>query len=302
MCIFVDEWRCKFAGNEITLDICKTCIKARDISYKTKQDKALQKQKKRLSEVSVDDKTETYRSDDDSSVPSESVSDKTEEDQGFLDKLESSAKSIENKQDIEETGSKPKDTKGDSSSELLEPLSIIDMENFQGDVETLRNDPHKDTDDWLRSLEDKKRSFLRMDFPKPPAKLELGKEQKILVKARRTKKEFFFPPLPELNMIIIDDERVIAESGRMEIEEPDGEVITFSWYPDKLSDIYGSDINLIIETFASGDDGDLMNHVEIGGIRWRADLSDERSIPDKRGNDDSSMKDKSFSALMEEAW
>lgn len=29
MCFFVDDWKCKFEGDEIPLEVCKTCIEAR---------------------------------------------------------------------------------------------------------------------------------------------------------------------------------------------------------------------------------------------------------------------------------
>lgn len=32
MCMFVDEWDCKFEGNEIPIDVCKTCIKAKSLA------------------------------------------------------------------------------------------------------------------------------------------------------------------------------------------------------------------------------------------------------------------------------
>ncbi|MFP4608946.1 MAG: hypothetical protein ACOCTR_06140 [Candidatus Natronoplasma sp.] len=55
MCFFVDEWECKFEGDEIPLEVCKTCIEARSSRLKaekiTVEPSAEYSQRKKISSV-----------------------------------------------------------------------------------------------------------------------------------------------------------------------------------------------------------------------------------------------------------
>ncbi|MEF8873889.1 MAG: DUF835 domain-containing protein [Candidatus Thermoplasmatota archaeon] len=37
MCLYVPEWKCNFAGKEISIEICKTCIEAKKVAYQTRE-------------------------------------------------------------------------------------------------------------------------------------------------------------------------------------------------------------------------------------------------------------------------
>lgn len=338
MCIFIDDWQCNFAGSEITLEICKTCIEARTLYKETKHDRALQKQKERMLEASPNKENELSLEESEvekstleslelpSTMPEEklekenveqvggsaeskgkgeeesasSTRETDTEEEDFFDSLESAVDRDEESPKNENLELIEKKDEGENSVEYLKPISLIESENFQGNVDVIGSDPYGETYEWLRSVGEGKKSFLKIDFPEPPAKLDPEKEQEIIIKVRRTEDEIFFPPLPELNIIIVEDDRVVAESGKFEVEHPEGEVINFSWDAGKLSDLYGSNLQLIIESFASGDDG-VMNRVDIGAVQWRAGiLTDEYTQEDEIQSKERSQEEKSFSALMEE--
>ncbi|MFW5946457.1 MAG: hypothetical protein ACOCTN_06265 [Candidatus Natronoplasma sp.] len=303
MCIFIDDWKCNFAGTEITLEICKTCIKARTLYNQTKHDRALQKQKmleanfeeemrSPSKEQNVEENIESLGTPSEQigeSSSGESVSSvekKETEEESLLESLDLSTEIDEEKTtsteerdeedflDALESVVEKSETTTESTVEIVEPKSIIEMENFQGDLETLRNEPHGFSDGWLHATDKGERSSLRIDFPSPPDKLDPQKEQKILLKVRRTEHEFFFPPIPEVKITLFEGDKVVKETGKIEVEETDSQTITIPWTADGLSDPYGSDLNLLVETFSAGDE-DTQNRVEIGGVQWRASLVEE---------------------------
>ncbi len=289
MCIFIDDWHCNFAGTEITLEICKTCINARTLHNETKQDKALQKQKMLYDEKVKEKDKDTSKNDNAS---------EEQEEKNFLEVLESKTENLQSKPNIDPYAEQREgSTKKTTISEHLEPRSIIDKKNFEGDVQTLASDPYKETDDWIRAIRENERSLLKIDFPELQGRLDPNKEQEIVIRTRRTEKEFFFPPLPEIRLSLFENDHIITESDRFEIEDTEGEVLTFSWDASDLSNMYGDGLQLIIEAFPSGDDG-VMNHVHVGAVRLYAKTIKEEHR--KPRIEPRPSKDRSFSALLDE--
>jgi len=308
MCIFVENWDCNFAGQEITLDICKTCINARRLYHDTKHDEALQK-RKQIMEEGVNEKQTKRDIAPERKKPKERPKHETStesletEEKNPLEAIEDEIYSdkVEEKGLIESLAEESPDetVENESSKERLEPASIIEMENLQGSVEDIRNDPNKPTDSWLTTTGEIEDSFLKVDFPNPPDKLQIGEEkQEFLVRVRRTEDEFFFPPYPEVNVKICEAGKVVTETGRKEIEDVHGEVISLSWNAGELLDLYGTEVEIVVEGFGIGEE-DTHNRIEIGAVEWRANLVE--SAAEAESSDEQPSEEKFSSPVKEES-
>jgi len=322
MCIFVENWDCNFAGQEITLDICKTCIDAKRLYHETKHDKALQERKKRMEKevkeqkpepgiVPEREKPKERPKEKPKERPKPETKTKTPEIEGkspleaieeeiYSDKVEEKGL-IEEKGFIESLAEEGPEEKieEESSKERLEPASIIEMENLQGSVDDIQSDPTRPTDSWLTTAGEGEYSLLKADFPNPPDKLQIGEdEQEFLVRVRRTEDEFFFPPYPEVNVKICENGDVVTETGRKEIEDIHGEVVSLKWNAGELLDLYGPDVEIVVEGFGIGDEG-THNRIEIGAVEWRANLVE--STAKAQRSDEQNLEEKLLSPLKEES-
>ncbi|MEF8836052.1 MAG: hypothetical protein V5A76_07855, partial [Candidatus Thermoplasmatota archaeon] len=215
-------------------------------------------------------------------IEEESSTDQTEE-KGLVDAIEEGSQ-----EKVEEKG----------SVETLEPNSIIEMENLQGSIEDIRNDPTKPTDTWLETKEEEGDSLFKTDFPNPPDKLQSGEgKQEFLVRVRRTEDEFFFPPYPEVNVKICEDGNIVKETGAIEIEDIHGEVVSLTWDAGKLFDLYGTDVELVVEGFGAGDEG-TQNRIEIGAVGWLANLVESTK---GESSNDQTLEEKLLSPLGDES-
>ncbi|MBS3790725.1 MAG: hypothetical protein KGY66_07405 [Candidatus Thermoplasmatota archaeon] len=311
MCIFIDNWDCNFAGTEITLDICKTCIKARKLYHETKHDEALQKQQqmieKRKKEPKPQKPQQTMETKERESkrrkkdiVPEKKRERPQKEPAKKQPAIEDSVIQESLVDQIEtETGSSKNEIEDESSIETLEPISITEMKNLEGSINDIRDDPTKPTDTWLRSTGEGETCLLKADFPNPPDQLQAGEDQQeFLVRVRRTEDEFFFPLLPEINIKICEEDTVVTESGRIEVEDTHGEVVSLTWNAGRLFDMYGPDVEIIIEGFTSGDE-DMQNRIEIGAVEWRANLV--QSMSEKDQSKGQTLEEKLAAPLIEES-
>ncbi|MFP4609157.1 MAG: hypothetical protein ACLFNY_06215 [Candidatus Aenigmatarchaeota archaeon] len=314
MCIFIEDWDCNFAGQEITLDICKTCIDAKRLYHETRHDRALQERKKRMEQKNRMEQMSREREPERDIVPERPKEKPKErpkrkdtaqspkiEDRGLLDALQEQAFADKSEDkgildSLQEETSKNK-VQDESSMETLEPVSIIEMENLEGSLEDIRNDPTRPTDTWLEATEDGETSFLKAEFPNPPDQLQAGEDrQEFLVRVRRTQDEVFFPPYPEINVKVCEDDDVVTETGRTKIEDVHGEVVSLKWDAGRLLDLYGTDVEIIVEGFGAGDDG-IKNRIEIGAIGWRARLV--KSTSEVESSDQQTLEERLLSPLEE---
>jgi len=325
MCIFVENWDCNFAGQEITLDICKTCIDAKRLYNETKHDRALQERKKRMEEMSKGNEPDSSivperekQKEKSKKKPKEKaeerptretteVSPKIEEkspleaieDEIYSEKIEEKGliESLEEENESLEEESPGEKVKDQSSLERLEPSSIIEMENLQGSVEDIRNDPTKPTDGWLTTISEGEVSALKAEFPNPPDKLQTGEnKQEFLVRVRRTDEGGSF--YPEINVMVCEDGEIITETGRREIKDVHGEVVSLKWNAGTLIDLYGTDVEIIVEGLGKGE-GDTLNHIEIGAVEWRANLIEAKT---KRGkSEEQNLEEKLLSSIEDES-
>jgi len=316
MCIFIEGWDCNFAGQEITLDICKTCIDARRLYHETKHDRALQERKKRMEKEAREKKSrreivpEKERPKRKETTESPKIEDKslldtlqeqafTSKDKGPLDALQEQAFTSKEEGLIDTLQGQTSDEKvqDEDSIELLEPISIIEMKNLEGSLEDIRDDPTRPTDTWLEAAEEGEKSLLKAEFPNPPDKLQSGEDrQEFLVRVRRTQDEIFFPPYPEVNVKICEDDDLVTETGRIKIEDVHGEVVSLRWDAGRLLDLYGTDVEIIVEGFGAGDDG-IQNRIEIGAIGWRANLV--KSTTEVENTEEQTLEERLLSPLEE---
>jgi len=279
MCIFIDKWHCKFAGEEITLDICKTCISARRLHSETKHDRTLQKgmnemkkqqkktkgyelsgiEEKELPGYKEKDNGESQKTDEKGVAEKalEKVPSSKDDDESILDFLEE-----------EIYGETSKDYR-----ERLEPMSIVEKRNFEGELGDIRNNPLMPSDRWMMC--DGEEGGVRITFPNPPGKLEPGKDtQEFLIRVKRTKNTSH--TLPEVNVKVCESDVIIGETGMKEVKDVHGDTISLKWNAKDLQDVYGTDVEMIIEC-VNPEYNDGKNYVGIGGVEWRASVVENKS-------------------------
>lgn len=300
MCIFVENWDCNFAGQEITLDICRTCIDAKRLYNETKHDEALQKQKQRMEKKVKENKPSRKKQETERPEQKSATEETKIEEKGLLESLEDDVFSdkTEEKGLIEslEEGSDKEKIKDDSSIESLEPVSIIEMKNLTGSVEDVRDDPTRPTNTWVKATGEDEKSFLKAEFPNPPDKLQVGEDkQEFLVRLKRTKDSSLFP---EVNLKVCEDGDVITETGRTEIEDTHGQLVSLTWDAGRLIDIYGAEVEIIVEGFDAMENSSK-SCIEIGAIEWRANLVE--SISKGSNSGEQTLEEKLLSPLEDES-
>ena len=309
MCIFIDNWDCNFAGMEITLDICKTCIDAKRLYHETKHDRALQERKIKMEEMSREEnleqetvpKREKKKKEPKSPIDGlvEETSTKKTDEKGFLDILEEEALTDNTEEEDLQDIIEEENVESEGSVEKLEPASIIEMKNLKGSIEDIQDDPTRPTDTWLETKEEDEDSLLKAEFPNPPDKLQSGEyKQEFLVRVRKTEDEFFFPAHPEINVKICEDGDVVAQTGRKEIKDVHGEVVSLKWNAGRLLDLYGTGVEIIVEGFGARDDG-IKNRIEIGAVGWRANLIESKST--RNSSKEQTLEEKILSPLIDDS-
>jgi len=161
-----------------------------------------------------------------------------------------------------------------AATQGLSPDSILAITNLSpNNVSVLQDDPdNPQNNDWL-TANSAANTSVRVGFPDPAADLETGAGlQEFRVLLRRTNNS---GRIPTVTLSLYEGGSLVSTllSGA-DVNSAVGTVFSVTWDASALSDISGTDVELLIQGAVTGGPGGERNTVEVGAVLWEADIED----------------------------
>lgn len=151
--------------------------------------------------------------------------------------------------------------------EELQPENILAIDNLDGTVEDIQDDP-SNPGTFLEAIDESSDTNLVTDFQNPSRDLVEGVNQDVRVAVRRTANS---DRIPEVTIDLVEGGTTL-DTVTQEITAIDSEIITLTFDATELADISGQGVEIDITGSSTGGQPASRNTVEIGAIQWDAQI------------------------------